>query len=194
MTTFTSSQDGSDIDALIRVTSGNDNYGTYGQLWVGEPNDDANATARSVIKCAEISDPTKIPASALVQSAKLTLMQVEDKANNASTFYVYPVTAAWAENTVTWNNQPGHDATAISSRAFAANEANGAKEFVFDANGIARIQGWINGTYTNYGVKLLSDGIDNQFRFASAEDGTASNRPKWEVVYILGGQSILFFM
>jgi hypothetical protein len=192
MTTFTSSQDGSDIDALIRITSGTSNYGTYDQLWIGEPNDDASATARSLIQCSEITNPALLPSSAIIQSVKLAILQIDDKANNASTFSIYRITASWTETGVTWNNQPAHDGTVLATRDFASNEANGSKEFTFNADGIAAVQGWVNGGYTNYGIKAISDGVDNQFRFASAENGTASNRPKWTIEYAEAGRFIIF--
>jgi hypothetical protein len=184
MITFTSSQDGSDIDALIRLSTPTSNYGTYVELWVGEPNDDSNAFAMSLIQCDEIST---IPSNAIIQTAKLTLLQVADKASNASTFTIYRNTASWAEAGVTWNTQPSHDATVLASKGFTASEANGAKEFVFNADGIAAVQGWVSGVYNNYGVMIMdaASGQSTQYRYASAEDDTAGNRPKWTIEYIL---------
>ena len=62
---------------------------------------------------------------------------------------IYRITADWGETTVTWNNQPTHDGTLIASRNWEE-AISGWRDW----NVKSCVQGWADGSYSNYGWKI----------------------------------------
>jgi hypothetical protein len=107
-----------------------------------------------------------------VTSAVLTVNVIRA---SQETLNVHRITADWAEDTVTWNNFGGFDPAVVAS-------------FVVDGLGpksvdiTALVQGWMDGTYPNYGL-LLEQGVTNYTAFDSSEDPTVDLRPKLDICY-----------
>jgi hypothetical protein len=93
--------------------------------------------------------------------------------------YVQRVTGAWAENTITWNNQPG----ATTTNQVALPGSNGAtfNYDVIDLNVTSLIQDIINQPVASrYGllIKLQNESIYKSIVFASSDYADASKHPK----------------
>jgi hypothetical protein len=121
-------------------------------------------------------DPTScsLPANVQIDSAVLTLT-----ASSASgrTVAVYPVSATWAQGTITWSNQPAVSGTATSS-ATVATTTN------WDVSpDVAR---WVGGLATNYGWSLRDTGSSSTTTttFRSREYTTTGQRPKLVIKYV----------
>ena len=102
-------------DAWVNYWLPNNNYGTATQLEVGSeecPGQEFPDRGRALIRF----DLSAIPAGQVIQSASLQLYLRYAYSGGASTntINVHRVSASWTETGVTWNNQPGHAATAAA--------------------------------------------------------------------------------
>ncbi len=115
------------------------------------------------------------------------ILMVDGITINSAIFYVYVqeatdqtvgafrITADWAENTVTWNNFGGFDATMIGS-------------FTADAVGYHSIdittlvQDWVDGTFPNYGI-ILTQGTSPLTVYSSSEWADIGQHPKLVINY-----------
>lgn len=95
---------------------------------------------------------------------------------------LHNVTAPWNENTITWQNQPSHDAVEISRTCVGDSFALGWKEF--DVTSLARQ--WLAGTVPNFGF-VIRDPSESSAGAArpglghSREFGTAALQPYLEI-------------
>jgi hypothetical protein len=154
-------------DAVIGSKNPATNWGNWIGLNVGEQDNEVD-TGRSLIKFA-------VPPG--ITSASLVLYQWSENSSNPTTLYVYQITQDWNETTVTWNNQPAIGAL-LGSRTFTANEPNGEKVFVLDADLLQQ---------SPYGIEVRASGEYNDlYRFYSASVAESSQRPKLVVEF--GGQ------
>ncbi|QRN94997.1 DNRLRE domain-containing protein [Archangium violaceum] len=142
-------------------------------------------------------DVSSIPATALVQSARLTF-NVRN-ATSGEGFFVYAANRAWNESQATWTN-------ATSSTTWATGGASGASDrgttsfatllpsavgkYSVDLNaaGVTAIQGWVRNAGSNNGFVL--DALTNMdgLELDSSESTTAANRPQLTVTYTLPGE------
>jgi hypothetical protein len=169
-------------DTMLIQSQADTNYATNAQLYV-------QATYyRALIQF----DLSSIPANATITAVTLTF-QV---ANHGDRVYLYRILPAndWVEAEATWNVRKSgtswagsagcstagtdHDATEAASHAPSSQTSH---DWTFDANGIADVQGWVAGTFANYG--LVGKGGTNDARFYSSDHATASERPKLTVEY-----------
>lgn len=128
-------------------------------------------------------DLSGIPDTAIVTSASLGLYHVgSDPGSVSGPVGAYQVTSDWNDATLTWNNQPISDDTAEDAITVTFPATN---NFIsWDITNL--VQGWHDGSITNYGVMLRdtdessSEGLK---AFYSADWGTAVQRPKLEVTY-----------
>jgi YD repeat-containing protein len=93
----------------------------------------------------------------------------------STTTWVARATSSWAENTLTWNNKPGH--AAIGSAELVEGQWG-----VFNVT--STVQAWASGTQSNYGFKLHENGNNGTHwkRLKSYEEG-GSHRPHLVVTY-----------
>ena len=100
-------------------------------------------------------DLTSIPSSATILSADLSLYHASIVANQTDnpTFSFYRITESWAEDSVTWNNQPNYNGTAVASLTIS--DDNITVWRTWDVTSI--VQDWYSGTYDNYGLVLALD-------------------------------------
>lgn len=139
---------------------------------------DNDADSRGLIKF----DLSSIPANSTVTSATLYLYEHDSKDGQMT--YIYRVTSNWSENSATWLNWSllgGDFDSGISHFTFIPAQNN--CRLTMDITNL--VQAWVNGTYQNFGLMLYSIGPNQTINYTSKEDGTASQRPKLNIVYTL---------
>lgn len=162
-------------DSFIASGYGDTNYNTYGYLVV-------NPRAVSYSRTLVLFDISSIPAGATIVSAILRLDYYAWTVNNPSGWDVdaHRIEESWAEDTVTWNNQPDHNASKEATTPMPA--SYGWVEWdVADL-----VQEWVDNTYTNYGIKLKytsEAGLNSVAKFYDSENATPSLRPQLVIVY-----------
>lgn len=124
-----------------------------------------------------------IPAAAVVTSADLLLWYGDSSDAVETTIEAYQVTAAWAENTITWDSQPGHGTAARGSSVLPDVETS---DFVAWELEPGLIEGWVDGSSANHGLMLIDADEDTPGAwkvFASSDHPTANMRPKLVITY-----------
>jgi len=88
--------------------------------------------------------------------------------------WVDRVTGSWSASTLTWNNKPG-STNITSTQVYRGQWA------VFDVTGV--VKAWIDGTSTNYGFKLHTNGNGQTYwkKFYASENST--NKPYLSITY-----------
>ena len=185
-------------DAQILHDNPDTNYGTGTSIGIGE-NNTATQRRRTLIKF----DISSIPSNAIVSSAKLYLRINLNRSSNARDFKMYRVLRDWVESEMTWNDwstgnawttggcgSDGNDADLTNvwaTTSYTASESVGTvKEYDIDTD---LIEGFIDGTYNNYGWVLLSPEESNDlYNHDSAGSATAANRPKLVITYTVPGE------
>lgn len=109
--------------------------------------------------------------SRLVYAADLKLKNV----SGTSTTTVRQVTAAWP-GTMTYSNQPSVAANDTAS-------ASGAAGATWTWNVASLYQRYIEGSWTNYGMRLVNLSTSNATRFYTKETGNSANRPSLVLSY-----------
>lgn len=91
---------------------------------------------------------------------------------------VYPVTAAWSEAGVTWNNQPACAATPVYTISGNDWQADiGQWKVIPDLAGL--VQSWLDDPSSNFGVVIKpTGGFYGYVQFWTSDYGTANMRPK----------------
>ncbi len=160
-------------DTFIKEDSSLINYGNDPTFDVRPDN---GADRRGLLKF----DLSSIPQNAVINSATLYLYERDNKAGQLT--YIYRVTSNWNENTVTW----------LTWALLGGDFDNSASYFTYipdQKNCMAAlditqlVQAWVNGTYNNYGLMLYSTGPNHMISYSSKENGTASERPKLDILY-----------
>jgi hypothetical protein len=190
------------IDASVKSDVATTNYGNVSPVYLG----DFASYAKHHFLCQP--DLSNIQSSLLVTSVSLFLTQISELAGTTRDFNVYRILKSWVETTVTWNTRDGstawtaggcsgdgtdYNSTVLATKSLSSSEANGEKEWVFNASGIAVVQAIIKGTYTNYGFVITSDGVDCLRNVATSEDGTPSNRPRFVVTGRLPSAAVCMY-
>ncbi|MDD3877680.1 MAG: Ig-like domain-containing protein [Bacteroidales bacterium] len=171
----------------------NINYGTISTFQIGKK---PNKAMRAVMKFNNI---TTIPTHADIQSAVLSIYSTatSSKHNVDLSYSLYNITEEWVETGATWNNrasaQPwstigGTFSTPAFNTSVITSEKNKWKNF----NITNMVQQWVktpaNGGIANNGFLIkqtVENSSDVKLTFASSENGTAANRPKLVVTYII---------
>jgi hypothetical protein len=208
MTTYTTQPDETDgIDTYIDESAATTNYGTNAEIKIGAGS--GALSARTLLKFDLTKGTNPPPLSAVASSAVITLYLNSEASSNAVTMDFYKALRNWVEAQATWNvystgNNWGtagcantttdRENTILAQLSLSATEAAGSKTITLNADGLAVVQGWINGTISNYGLlaKTSSEAANTRYLFASATDATSGNRPKLVVEYIAGGQAIMW--
>lgn len=128
-------------------------------------------------------DLSTIPSNAFIQNAQMQLYcKGYVGTANFITIDAYRVTANWDESTISWSNQPA--ATPAGVPTVKVYKTTGWHSWELTS----LVQGWVSGTYSNYGVRLRSayENDDGEHRtFYSSDYSDASLRPKLTVTYNL---------
>lgn len=124
-------------------------------------------------------DLSGIPSNANIINATLKFYGSSYmNAGGTGAMNVYQVTAAWDENTVTWNNRP-----AISTLLGTVPYVDGTTtQFQLNSENLKTlVQNWVNGTTNNYGVFLNQN--NSGLIDIGSDDASEANRPLLEVTY-----------
>lgn len=166
---------GNGEDAYLASGSGNSNFGNHGSLggntWTCTGN---LCNSRGLFKF----DLSSIPSGAVVSSASLQLFAdlnwssspTTGGPNNAG--YLYRVTSAWAENTVTWNSQPS--ITSVN-QVVIPGSTSVAQNYTVNVSGL--VQDML--ANTNYGFMLKMQDEVNYYKslmFASSDNINSSTK------------------
>lgn len=142
-----------------------------------------NSTAPNTVRAYIQFDLSTIPEGIVVTDADLKLYHYSSWGSAAFTIGLYKVTGSWLENSITWNNQPTSSSDAEFLRSIPAGSINYWRSWDIDT----LVQGWLDGTITNYGM-LLMDTDETLVQTAAlfyTSDYTAdtSKHPKLEIDY-----------
>jgi hypothetical protein len=162
-------------DTFIKGDSLLNNYGSDTTFDVRPDN---GADRRGLIKF----NLSSIPSNATVTSATLYLYEKGNK--TGQTTYIYRVTSNWSENTVTWLSWSllgGDFDSSMSYFTFIPDQNN--CMLTLDIKSLVQL--WVSGAFPNNGLMLYSTGPNHTISYVSKESGTASERPKLDIVYSL---------
>ncbi|MBA3688165.1 MAG: DNRLRE domain-containing protein [Chloroflexi bacterium] len=137
-----------------------------------------------------------IPASAIVRLATLRLYMSAVPAA-CRTLNLFPVTAAWVETTLTWNNQPfgttlNNPPTGSRTGTFNVGTPvgcqNQAAGYVAGGTVTADIANFVAGTATNFGWMIRDDtegsATTRTATFTAKELGTVAQEPQLVITYV----------
>ena len=131
------------VDSPVGSTSPTSNYGTLTYCAVG------NTTATSLLRTYIQFDLSTVPVNAVVVYADLRLYQWFTYGSDNFTIGLYGVTGDWDESTITWNLQPTSSADAEITNNITAGATTWESWYIDTL-----VQGWLDGTITNYGMML----------------------------------------
>lgn len=127
-------------------------------------------------------DISSVPSDATINSAVLYLYYHNWYGPNdvSESIGAHKVTSSWGEGTLTWNSQPSYGSSVASTTV-----GNSSSYGWYSWDITFLVAGWKSGSIANYGV-VLKDPIetaDTAKVFYSSDFGTASLRPKLEIIY-----------
>ena len=159
-------------DSHVYKNNPDNNYGSSSTLFI----DDSDLIMRIYIRF----DLSSIPSNAQIIYAKLSIYRSDTGSNpTGKTVKIYRVTEDWNESDITWNNQPN----SVSVETDSATIPSGQTWLEFNVTG--DVQGFINGSYDNYGwvIKCSDCPNDSEAWFRSKEYSEADYHPKLEIIY-----------
>jgi hypothetical protein len=168
------------------------NYGSCKDLYVGVAV--ANELSRALLKF----NMSSLPANAVITDAYVELTKTGGS-NTAANFAVHRVTKAWTEGISSCSGSTG--ASSWSQRqsgtawTTAGGDYNATPESTISVGNNAKyawnvkdlVLGWQNGTIPNNGIllKMVSESTINEKKFASSEEGDATERPVLVITYLV---------
>jgi hypothetical protein len=162
-------------DSTVSITAPSTNYGDQDDLIAGD-------RAMGIYRAYLQFDLDSIPDDAVILDARLGLYYYNSITTNTGEIGAYLVEESWNEGTITWNNQPAVSTTAEDELSLSGSSIN---VFVYWYIGDV-VKGWWDGSIPNYGVMLreTDEGGWHAWKyFRSSDWGSASFRPKLEVLY-----------
>ena len=174
-------------DAYIREASPDTGYGTATTLQVDGDEPSGTGTDMNIVIGWDVSD---IPATATVDAASIHLNTL----NVGGPYSCYGLLRAWNQSGVTWNDaslgnawgSPGAEAASDRDSLLLCTfnaGSTGPLTINLNADGIALVQSWVDGTLANNGIVVSDTVTGNGADFDSSESVTAVNRPRLEVTY-----------
>ncbi len=165
------------IDTGVESALPTNNYELWPLTGIGNS---ASTIVRTYIKF----DLSSIPANARIFDADLKLYQYNTLGTDNFAIGLYKVTSDWGEGTIDWDPQP-----TSSTDAEVTNNINaGAITWEsWDIDGL--VQGWLDGTTTNYGMVLkdTDESAINTIAYFYTSDYTIDTTkcPKLEIDYYI---------
>jgi len=155
-------------DTWLREADPNTAYGNDDEIIVGT--EGGGTSCRGLIEF----NLSNISSNSIITLANMSLYN--GGTDTGGTINVSRVTAAWTENTATWNN-------AHTNHADAIEDANSGASMWLDFNITDLTQKWVNNSMPNYGIMLrgYENGNTNFARFKSSD--SISNYPKMNISY-----------
>ena len=174
-------------DTYISENNPATNFGSSGVLLADGDDPSTSGLDLSSLMAWQISD---IPSNAVVEAAFITL----DVTNRGGVYRLYQALQPWLEDEATWNDHttglpwevagaegPNDRGSQVLGDISAA--AVGIQSFALNSDGVAVVQGWVDGSIPNLGFILTdgssSDGLD----FLSREELVATRRPLLSLDY-----------
>lgn len=167
-------------DAEIFDQAPNSNYGDAAESWVSSASND---TTRSLLRF----DVGVLPAGARILEANLSLYR-QSGSGADQPVSAHRILTPWSENSVTWNSReagtawdtPGGDFNNVAVTTTAVGPDN--RRYEWDITLL--VQGWVDGSYQNYGVAMIAavDGMAGE-RFYTSDQTDPTRRPSLTVVY-----------
>jgi len=176
------------FDTYIREATAGTNYGAAGTLQVDGDEPSGTGTDMSILLGWDIST---IPANATVQSATMYLNTLNI---SSGPYFCYGLLRSWEQLQATWNDALTASSWATAGALGAADRdslslctisapSTGPLAVSLNADGIAMVQSWIDGSAPNYGMVIADSVTNDGADFDSSESANAMNRPKLEIVY-----------
>jgi len=173
-------------DTYIKQNFNVTNYGTGTKILVGKDSSGNDLRGLIEFNVSNLSSST-------ILSAKLQVNMSYSSANDNITIKVYRATSSWNSSEATWSNASytqlwtavgGDYSELIDSVTFS----NISQLYNFTITDVVR--GWVNESYTNYGIILLSSDATtgNRREIDSSESTSSSSRPKLIVEYTTNAQ------
>lgn len=161
-------------DANVNQSAPDTNYGsdTY---FVIKKNSSIATSTRGLVQF----DLSSIPAGSVINSATF-FWYLYNINLNALSIYFYRITQDWAENTVTWNNQPTYADLIANYNAIGTINAWESKSI------LTAVQNWFSGAWANQGMTIWSnDANSNAYvqYYSSDYLDTPSLRPYLTIDY-----------
>ena len=191
-------------DTFIVNVTPTTNYGTNALLAVGDSSASANAAYRTLVKFSL----TGIPSNAVVTAASLSLLEYAayDTASAGSwSVSLYPLLRNWVQAEATWNVYSSGNNWSTAGASGAGDVGAAVDSITLDGTAAAAfvawsgsglvslVQSWISGATQNYGVAIAALSAENKGvapmaanLFRSTDYGTAGERPKLSIEYVLG--------
>ena len=175
------------MDSYIREATATTNYGAATTIQVDGDEPSGAGTDMSIVIGWDISE---IPATATVQLASI----VFNTLNVGGPYSCFGLLRSWNQAEVTWNEASSGitwgsaGAVGVSDRdslplcSFNAS-VNGPITINLNADGLALVQSWVDGSLANNGFIITDTVSSNGADFDSSESANAMNRPKLEIVY-----------
>jgi len=183
----------SEIDATVKQGSPTTNSGSATTVTVQSG---SGANNRLYLQFTLAACSPAIPASATVRLATLR-MYVSARAAVCRTLDIFPVTAAWTEAAITWNNQPfgttlNNPPTASRTASFNVGNVAGCQNqalgYAAGSTVTADLQAYVAGSATNYGWMIRDDAegsaTTNTEALSAKELGTLAQEPQLVVSYV----------
>jgi len=156
-------------DAFVLKNCSNTNYGSRADLIVGRHV--VNGRYQTYLKFN-----LSLLSGSIIDSAALKLYK-SGYSTDTSNVNLYRITKDWDEETITWNNKPSNYSTVISSTSVKS----GGIWYTWTGEEFKDlIQGWVDGTYDNYGMVLMTS-YGGDYEFYSKEYFLSSYRPYLEI-------------
>jgi hypothetical protein len=181
------------IDTTARQGTPNGNFGALNPLTVSSGN---GINQRIYLRFDLSVCSPAIPASAIVRLATLRLYMTAAPAA-CRVLDLYPVTAAWVETTLTWNNQPfgttlNNPPTGSRTGTFSVGTPAGCQNmavgYVTGGTVTADVASLVAGSVTNFGWMIRDDtegsATTRTATFAAKELGTVAQEPQLVVTYV----------
>ena len=165
------------IDTAVESAYSTSNYALWPFTGIGNS---ASTIVRTYIKF----DLSSIPANARVSDADLKLYQYDTIGTENFTIELLKINNSWDESTICWDLQPTRSSDPIISSSITA----GATTWEYwDIDTL--VQGWLDGTITNYGM-MLKDTDESSvntiaYFFTSDYITDTTKCPKLEIDYYI---------
>jgi large repetitive protein len=180
-------------DATARQGTPTTNFGALTTLTVSSGN---GVNQRVYLRFDLTVCSPAIPASAIVRLATLRLYMTAAPAV-CRVLDLFPVTAAWVETTLTWNNQPfgaaiNNPPTASRSGTFSVGTPAGCQNlaagYVVGGTVTADVAAFVAGGATNFGWMIRDDvegsATTRTATFTAKELGTVAQEPQLVITYV----------
>jgi hypothetical protein len=191
--TATPTTTSSEIDATVKQGSPATNRGSATTVTVQSGSGTNN---RLYVQFTLAACSPAIPASATVRLATLR-MYVTARPAVCRTLDIFPVTAAWTEATITWNNQPfgttlNNPPTASRTGSFNVGNIAGCQNqalgYAAGSPVTTDLQAYVSGSATNFGWMIRDDAESSATTdtetFSAKELGTLAQEPQLVISYV----------